>query len=528
MKTSCLLLFLFSFSLAQLVWAEGDPEKKSDPKSDTLKEPAKSSDFEEPKVVVTHHTAQIGGKPVHYTATVGYLLFKEDADAAHSKTEDPGKKAGSDEKDSLKARAKIFFIAYTRDGTELAERPITFAFNGGPGAASVWLHLGALGPRRVALSQPDGLPVSSKLLENDSSWLDDTDLVFIDPVSTGYSRPVPGVSADSFHDFEADNKSVAEFIRLYVTKNQRWQSPKFIIGESYGGARAIGVTAYLQERFALNVKGVVLVSALLDYQAIQFSQGNDLPYPLFLPSYAMAAWQHQKLSPELQKNSLAQVRQAAEEFADHDYLLALHQGSALSPTAQKDIAGRLSALTGLPVDLILRYHLRIPAPLFMQELLKSTNQVVGRFDSRYAGFGYDPEGDGFDPSFEAVRSSFTAAINDYLRNDLKFVTDLPYETLAPISWNLNNSKNRFFQVDETLGRIMTRNPALKVWAVAGDFDLAIASGATQYSLRQLTLDPALRPNLSLSTYESGHMIYTSPDVLKKFKADFEIFLGGLH
>ena len=504
---------------------EGDKSEKSkaEPSKENAKPPEPLSD--EPRLSVTKHSVVIDGRTVNYKATVGYLLLKREIDDAHPAKADESKKSedGEKQKDDLKPCAKIFFIAYTRDGEDAATRPITFAFNGGPGAASVWLHLGALGPRRVKLTElGDGPPAPYALMDNDSSWLDGTDLVFIDPVSTGYSRPVTGVSAQSFHGYEEDIKSVAEFIRMYTTRNNRWLSPKFIIGESYGAARAAGLAAFLQDRMNLYVNGVVLVSGLLNAQDISFSPGNDLPYTLFLPGYATAAWYHKKLAPELQNKPVEEVRKQAEAFACKEYLLALAHGNTLSDADQKQIAGRLSGLTGLPVDLILRYHLRIPCDVFKEELLKPENRVVGRFDSRFTGIGYNPRGNNFDPSFEAVRGAYTATINDYLRNDLKFETDLPYETLAPVSWNLQNG---YLDVEQDLGRAMSENPAMKVWVAAGYYDLAISYSATEYALRQMFIDPAVRANISLTFKEGGHMIYNNESSLKKFKSDYQIFLN---
>ena len=463
----------------------------------------------------------IGGRTVDYKVTAGYLLLKQESDNAHPPKTDEAKKG---EPEQEKPWAKIFFIAYTRDG-ESVTRPITFAFNGGPGAASVWLHLGALGPRRVKLSElGDGQPAPYSLVDNEQSWLDSTDLVFIDPVSTGYSRPAPGVSAQSFHDTREDVKSVAAFIRLYTTQNNRWLSPKFMIGESYGATRAAALTTYLQDQMSIYVNGVILVSGLLNAQDIDFNPGNDLPCTLFLPGYAITAWYHKKLVPELQNKTAEEVRKEAEEFSGTDYLLALAQGNALSTARQQQIAEKLSRLTSLPVELILRFHLRIPSDVFRKELLKSENRVIGRFDSRFTGIGHDPRGSGFDPSFEAVRGVYTATINDYLHRDLKFETDLPYETLAEISWNFSGAENKYLEVEQTLGKAMSENPTMKVWVAAGYYDLAIPYSATDHALRQLLIDPALNGNISQTTYDGGHMLYNSAPALKKFKADFESFL----
>jgi carboxypeptidase C (cathepsin A) len=518
------VFFVFASLMTMSCTAETGEEGKSanaEAHNETAKSPEPPS--EEPKLSVTQHSAVIGGKTVRYKATAGYLLLRQEAVGTHSAKVD---KSGKGEVEHLKPWAKIFFVAYTRDEEDPA-RPVTFAFNGGPGAASVWLHLGALGPRRVKLTElGDGQPAPYTLVDNDYSWLDSTDLVFIDPVSTGYSRPAPYVSAQSFHGYEGDIKSVAAFIRLYTTRNKRWLSPKFIIGESYGATRAAGLTAFLQNQMNLYVNGVILVSGLLNAQDVDFGPGNDLPYTLFLPSYATAAWYHKKLAPELQNKTVDEVRKEAEAFAGKDYLLALARGNALPNPSKKQIAERISWLTSLPVEMILRYHLRIPCDVFRSELLKSENRVIGRFDSRFTGIGYDPRGSNFDPSFEAVRGAYTATINDYLRNDLKFETDLPYETLADISWNLSNVENKYLEVERALGRAMSHNPTIKVWVAAGYYDLAISYNATEYALRQMLIDPVLNANISLTTYESGHMIYNSEPSLKKFQSDFQSFLNN--
>jgi len=521
------LLLALSFLLvcAAPSFAKDEPEAKTPP--DAKAETAKPADHppEEPKLSVTEHSVMIGGKPVKYKAVAGYLVLKDEIEDQPDKE---GKKeaAPDEQKDPVKAKAKIFFIAYTREGVDVPGRPVTFAFNGGPGAASVWLHLGALGPRRVKLAPvPEQTSPPYQLVDNDSSWLDDTDLVFIDPVSTGYSRPVPGESAKPFHGFEGDIKSVASFIRLYTTRYNRWLSPKFIVGESYGGTRAAALSTFLQDRYNIYLNGIVIVSGLLNWQTAAFSSGNNLPYILALPTEAATAWYHKKLSPSLQAKTVDEVRSEAESFASGDYLHALEQGSALPDDARKQIAGRISELTGVPVEFILRFHLRFPSQEFEHELLKSENRTVGRFDTCFTGIGYDPKNMGFDPSFEAVKGAFTATINDYLRTDLKFESDLPYETLANVEpWDFSNVENQFLDVSDNLGEAMSENPHLKVWVTLGCYDLAVPYYGTDYTLRQMPIDPVLRPNIRITRYETGHMIYTHEDALVKLKADFDAFL----
>ena len=278
-------------------------------------------------------------------------------------------------------------------------------------------------------------------MDNDQTWLTETDLVFIDPVSTGYSRPAPGANAGEFHGYQEDVKSVGEFIRLYTTQNNRWLSPKFIVGESYGGTRAAGLCDYLQNEVSLYLDGVIVVSGLLNWQNIDFSPGNDIAFCLGLPAFASTAWYYKKDAPEYQQREAGDVRREAEEFAMKDYLLALGKGDQLPEADRQQIADRLSKLLGLPKDYILRNHLRVSDYGFRSELLKADGRAPGRFDSRYSGIVYDPDGDIGDPSFVAVRGAFTATINSYLRTELKFESDLPYNVLTDVQpWHFRQRK----------------------------------------------------------------------------------------
>jgi carboxypeptidase C (cathepsin A) len=475
------------------------------------------------KVSVTEHSITVNGQVLKYKATAGYLTLSDESDG---KPEGDPHAAPSPTPEAGKPKAKIFFIAYTRENAgDAGARPITFAFNGGPGAASVWLHLGELGPRRVKLDQlaPNSGPPYA-LVDNEQTWLTDTDLVFIDPVSTGYSRPAPGQSAGEFHGYEEDVKSVGEFIRLYTTQNNRWLSPKFIVGESYGGTRAAGLCDFLQNEENIYLDGVIIVSGLMNWQNIDFSPGNDIAFCLGLPAFADAAWYYKKDAPEYQQGDVAKARQDAEEFAMKDYLLALGKGDQLPDADRHQIADRLSQLIGLPADYILRHHLRVSDDDFRQELLKGDGRAPGRFDSRYSGIVYDPDGDIGDPSFVAVRGAFTATINSYLRTELKFESDLPYNVLTDVQPWTFNSQNKYLDVSQALARAMSENPRLKVWVTCGYYDLAISYFSTQYTLDHMHLDPAVRKNLTFSKYDSGHMIYTDQAALKVMRDDFGRFL----
>ena len=471
--------------------------------------------------VVTEHSMTLNGKAIPYRVSTGYLLLKDEVEGPDAvKTLD--EKAKSAASDPLKAKAKIFFVAYTRGDVEPATRPVSFVFNGGPGAASVWLHLGALGPRRVKVGAAStGSPPPYHLLDNASTWLDETDLVFIDPVSTGFSRPVVGESSRSFHGFEEDLKSITQFIRDYITQNNRWLSPKYVIGESYGGTRAAAIAGNLQDRADIYLNGIVVISGVLNWQTIDFRAGNDLSYISFLPSYASAAAYHKRLPDDLQMKSPQELRAEVERFASTEYALGLAQGSNLAEEDRTKLVQKVAGYTGLPVDVIARYNLRIPSGVFRDELLKSENRSIGRFDSRAVGIMTDPDGSNFDPSFAVMRGNFTAGINAYLRSELHFETDLPYWSLANVgAWNFGGFENRYLDVAESLARAMAKNPYLHVWILAGQFDLAVARYGTDYTLRQMRLAPEIKKHLVFTKYEGGHMMYTDEEVLKQLKLDF--------
>jgi carboxypeptidase C (cathepsin A) len=494
------------FLLVVLSFAVSSGFAADEPKAAEKKDEKKKDENEE-KLVETKHTITIGGKALAYTAKAGTIMLRDREN---------------------KAVASIFYIAYTLDGvTNRASRPVTFSFNGGPGSSSVWLHMGVLGPKRVLL-EDDGspLPPPYQMVDNDYSILDETDLVFIDPVSTGYSRAVKPDDAKKYHGVQEDLTSVGEFIRLYTTRNDRWTSPKFIIGESYGTTRAAGLSGELSDRHRMNVNGIMLVSTVLNFQTLSFAPMNDLPCVLFLPTYTAAAWYHKKLPEDLQKKPLNEVLAEAESFASGEYNQALLQGSGLSADARKNIVAKLARFTGLSQDYIERADLRISIHRFTNQLLASEGKVVGRFDSRYKGFIRDrlSETMEYDPSGEAVFSAYASTFNHYVRSDLKFESDLPYEILTGVGpWNWN-SENRYLNVAETLAYAITRNPFLKVHVASGFFDLATPYYATRYTFNHLAVNPELRKNISMDDYTAGHMMYLNLPDLKKQKADLARFI----
>lgn len=460
------------------------------------------------EIVESSHHVVIDGHRIDYTTLAGTLPLKTGVD-------DP--------------KASIFFIAYAKTGdTRPPDRPVTFSFNGGPGSSSVWLHLGLLGPRRVLL-QADGSapPPPYRLVDNEYSVLDKTDLVFIDPVSTGYSRTVPEADPKGFHGVHEDIESVGEFIRLYLTRYQRWASPKFLIGESYGTVRAAGLANYLQDRHGMYLNGIMLISSILQFQTAEFEPGNDLPYVLFLPTYTATAWYHGQLADDLQ-GDLATALSEAEAFAENDYATALLKGDKLSSDEADDIVRHLARLTGLGEDYIRQTNMRIQIWRFVKELLRDQRRTVGRLDTRFRGIDADAAGEAYqyDPSYAEVYGPYSTLFNDYVRRELEFKSDLPYEILTGrvYPWKFSDESGGYVNMAEPLRRAMTANPALKVFIASGHFDLATPYFATDYTVNHLGLDPTLRGNITMAYYEAGHMMYIHRESLGKMRRDLVAFL----
>lgn len=473
------------------------------------------------RLVTTKHTLRVGGRDVAYTATAGTIVLREEAE---KKGEHEGVSEGE------KARATMFFVAYTLDGVpDSAARPVTFAFNGGPGSSSVWLHLGALGPRRVVMEDAGrSTPPPYRLTDNEHTLLAETDLVFVDPVSTGFSRPVAGEKAKEFHNFKKDIESVGDFIRLWCTRNRRWPSPKFLVGESYGTTRAAGLSGYLQDRHGMYLNGLMLVSSVLDFQTLEFLPTNDLPSILYLPAYTATAWYHGRLEPSLQKDLRAALGEA-EAFATGEYATALLRGSALTPAERTALAAKVARFTGLSPDYVERSNLRPEIMRFCKELLRAERRTVGRLDSRFTGVERDAAGAEIatDPSFSPILGPYAATLNDYVRGELQFESDLPYEILSfktNESWRFHEHENKFVEVVETLRGAMTANPHLKVFVANGYYDLATPYSATEYTFRHLGLPDEIAANISMGYYEAGHMMYVHPASLAKLHGDLAAFL----
>ena len=486
-------------------------EKKE---SEETKNAEKKPDIPEDKLSVTHHSVTINGEEIRYTATAGTLVLKEEID-----------------KEGEKPKASVFFIAYTRDDVEdTSKRPITFSFNGGPGSSSVWLHLGVLGPRCVKPNEDGELPHPPyQLADNECSILDKTDLVFIDPVSTGFSRAVPGEEAKQFHGFKRDIESVGDFILLYLGRYKRWGSPKLLIGESYGTTRAGGLAGYLQGRHGAYLNAIMLVSVVLNFQTIRFAPGNDLPYILYLPTYAATARYHDKLS-EIDTEFEAFMDEVR-AFATGDYTVALMQGSAVPPDQRANIVQQLAKYTGLTPEYIERTDIRINIMRFCKELLRDEGRTIGRFDSRYKGIDRDSAGEmyEYDPSSAVVQGAYTAALNAYVRDELEFASDLPYEILSRRvhPWDYSDHQNEYVNVADTLRAAMTMNPALKVYVANGYYDLATPFLASEYTFSHLGLDESLQDNITMTYYQAGHMMYIDQAELRKMKDDLDAFLDDV-
>ncbi len=508
------LCFLGLLLSAQAGWAEPNAgEAARAPRSNESsqkKETAGKQDGPRPagairdakdKPILTMNTVTIAAQRVSYVAETGMLpLLKPDGTV----------------------RASVFYVAYTKQGeTNVEQRPVTFCFNGGPGAASVWLHLGALGPRRVKLNEPGAVkPASLGVVDNEFSVLHVTDLVFIDPVGTGFSRPAEEAKAEQFFGKKSDIESVGEFIRLWTTRHQRWLSPKYLCGESYGVFRAAGLAHELHARYAMSLSGLVFVSGVLDFGSLS----GDLACQVSLPAYTAAAHFHKKLPPDLQVD-LPKALAEARQFMRTEYAVALFQGASMTADERDRVTAKLSRLSGLPARIIRENDLRIDTATFRKELLRDRGLILGRFDARITG--RDPSAAShsprFDPSLSEIDGAFSAAMNAYVRGELKFEDDLPYGLLNPVSpWSFE-PRQGYPSVTQEFASAMRENPRLRVLVLTGRCDLACPVDGIRYSIDHLSLDPAYRNQFTYAEYDAGHMMYTHPPDLRKMQKDLEQF-----
>ena len=457
--------------------------------------------------VETHHEMQLGGRTLKYTARAGATPLKDESD---------------------ETEAEIFFTAYELEGVkDRAARPLTFAFNGGPGSASIWLHMGAVGPKRVVMEKEGWMPRPPfRYEDNAQTWLDQTDLVFIDPVGTGFSRAAKEELDKKFWGYKGDIESVGEFIRLYLTRYARWTSPLFLAGESYGTTRAAGLAGHLIER-GIAFNGIVLISSALDFNAFHFSRANDLPYALFVPTYTATAWFHKKLSPALQQKPIAELVAEVKAWSESKLAAALMKGDRLDDAERKALAKKLADYTGLDTEYVLGTNLRVDIFRFCKELLRGERRSVGRIDSRFKGVEALavtelPE---FDPSMLAITPPYAAALNHYVRTELGIETDLVYEVMSGKvneKWQWENGQMP--ATGEEVRTAIAKNPYMKVLVAQGYYDLATPLFATEYMISHMNIDAKLRANVGMTYYESGHMFYLDVDCLAAFKADVDRFI----
>jgi carboxypeptidase C (cathepsin A) len=454
---------------------------------------------------VTDHEITLHGSPLHYQATAGTIAMKDEEG---------------------KPRANMFFVAYNlKPAPGPTTRPITFVFNGGPGAASVFLHLGTVGPMRLNNNE-EGDPGAPPhvVVENQETWLDATDLVFIDPVGTGFSRPAEGINTSEFYGVEQDISSVADFIRLYLTRYERWNSPKFLAGESYGTTRAAGLSLYLADHYGIDLNGIVLISTVLNFQAIDDEGGNDLPYALYLPSFtAIAEYHHRLTTPP------DETRQASEKYAIGDYMTALAKGNSLTADERDAVADKLVAYTGLPKDFILKSHLRISPDAFRKHLLNDQAKILGRYDARLKADDPNPATDELsqDPSDSLYGPAYSSAFNDYVRRDLKFETDIPYVELGnvwPWNFHVRDQDMGYLDVSGRLRDAMLQNPHLRVLVNAGFYDLATPFASVDYTITHMDLGSQISQRITQAYFPSGHMIYHYAPARRQLREDVGTFI----
>lgn len=462
-------------------------------------------EFTEETPVVREHTLDLDGRTLEYTTTTGRMPLK-------------------DEWGNIVAQ--VFFIAYTKKGADPKKRRLTFSFNGGPGSPSLWLHLGTLGPKRIPMERGGFLPQPPyHLVPNPSTWLDDSDLVFIDPVGTGFSQAKDAETAEKYWGMKGDIESVGEFIRLYLARYQRFSSPVYVVGESYGTTRAAGISQYLVQR-GIGLSGIFLVSVVLNFQTLRAWVGNDLPHVLYLPSFAATAWHHGKVDRELFTDFQSFLREV-EEFAIGEYASGLLLGDRLPESDAQELARRISLYIGIREKYVRQHKLRVPIMRFCKELRRDEGITVGRLDSRIYGHDLDQgrESIEHDPSMSALMPPYSMAFNDYVRTELGYETDLEYHIFRGVKkdWKWDMPGDGPPDTSAELSAALVRNPHMSIYIASGYFDLATPYFATEHTLAHMSLPNELRDRITIGEYEAGHMMYTHEESLERLHRDIREF-----
>jgi carboxypeptidase C (cathepsin A) len=529
-KDTCVLVGIFALLVAPAAMSQSDPQRPPESSSQQVTvplaqrppqqrersprppEPAGSQPegaqgkqgqrpaAAEEKSSVTHHSARIGGQEIKYTATAATYNIKADDGTV---------------------KATMFYVAYTKEGvSDPAKRPVSFVYNGGPGSASLFTHMG-LGPKRVVLTADGhGMPAPYSIVDNEDSFLDATDLVFIDAISTGYSRPAPGENANQFHGIIADANWFADFIYQYITRNERWASPKFLIGESYGTTRSAELAGVLQERHQVYLSGIALLSA------VAFSNwGADDRSIFFFPTYVTTAWYHHLLAADLQSLTVEQIAQQARDFAHGEYAQALEKGAALSPAEHQKVVQDMARFTGLSPKYIEQANLRVSPFRWFKELERDKRRTIGRLDSRFEGMDVDAAGEReeYDPSEASYEGAFVATFHDYTRRELKWDSDQYYTVSANVRpWDQTGNT----EVAEVLRAAMTQQTYLKVLVLCGYYDVATPFNGIEHTFSHMNLEPSVRKNVSFAYYEGGHMMYIDEKEHHKLRKDVNDFINS--
>jgi carboxypeptidase C (cathepsin A) len=500
-----LLGFCFPPAFAQ---GRGQPPTPPSTQADAVTQPREEYfGAAEEKVSTTSHTVRLDGREIKYTATAGTVPIRLD---------------------NSQVAARMFFVAYARDGEDPKTRPVSFLYNGGPGAATIWLHMGSFAPKHVKMADDGFQPAPPfRLQDNENSLIEATDMVFVDAISTGFSRTAPGVSSQQFHGQSGDIRAFGEFINNWLITYNRMASPKYLIGESYGTIRSAGLSQELQQRHGIDLNGIALVSSLLTYQTVSPAPDNDVAYAANIETFTADAWYHKKLPADLQALNLKQAVDQSRTFAWGDYMSTLTKGNTLTDTEKNGMAQKLARFTGLSPQFILNANLRVTAERFRKELLRDKRLALGRLDGRFTSIDLDAAGEReeFDISNQAVQGPYTAMFHDYLKTELKWESDLHYPSSGNVRpWTYD--QNRYMDMTEALRGTMTRNPSLRVFVAIGYYDMATVMGGAEFNFTHLAYDRQVTDRVSYGYYEAGHMIYTRPSAHKALTQDIMKFINS--